>query len=300
MAANTGGGGGSSAAIRAGQAFVELFTKDDGLRAGLDRAKSMMSSAGSFMAKAGLGMVAAGTAGLGILGGVVAKAVGDNTAVLDLADKFGLTTEKLSSFTYAVKGAGLGLDDVDKLFEKFNEKLTEASNGGEEASTALAKLGLTAQDLKGMDQVDRMVLAMERLKGLAKEDRLGVENALGGGKFQDLNRAVTRMGPDGIRGKMGEADKAGAQVDGQTAERAKAIQEAWNAALDAISNTLGSIGEALFPNITSMDLFKSKILDTGESIRNWIKQNASIISVSVGVAAALIAVGMPSSSSAPA
>ena len=63
---------GSAAGIRAGRAFVELFTKDEGLRKGLNSAQKLLNDFGKSVQRMGLTIFKFGAGGLAALGGLAA------------------------------------------------------------------------------------------------------------------------------------------------------------------------------------------------------------------------------------
>lgn len=284
-----GGGGGSSGAIRAGRAFVEISTKNSGLLAGLNSAKAMMTGFGRFMGRAGAGLVAGGTATLGAVGALVAGAVSKNTAVLDLADKLGTSTEKLSAFEYALSSTGITLDDLEGHFENFAERVFQAANGAGEAADSFRKLGLNPQALKQMDAVDQMVTTLEALKKVNPADRLGLESSLGGDQFQKLNVAVNRV--KDLRGEMAKAADVGALVDQDTARLAKRFQTAWSTGFTVVKNTLLSLGEAFFPSVSGFESLVNKVKEWGKQARTWVADNQGTIQSVALIAAAVIALG---------
>ena len=134
MAVGGGGGGGGSAAIKAGAAYVELFTNDTKLTAGLKAAQRRLASFDASMAKAGA--VTLGTAG-GLLTGTSLKALdtlGDTSRMSAAADAFGLTAEAASRLFGIMGSAGSDIRDA-------TETLTGRRIPGDEA----VKRGLAAR-----------------------------------------------------------------------------------------------------------------------------------------------------------
>ncbi len=136
-AGGTSGGGASAGAVRAGGAFVELFTKNNLLIKGLAQAKAMVLQFGAFVAKTGTKMIGIGAAllapfaALGDRGWIsqessdnaqmMSKALDDiastvQTALLPAFKAFAMTLQAVAKFTSDnpklvqwVAGIGAGL-----------------------------------------------------------------------------------------------------------------------------------------------------------------------------------------------
>lgn len=131
-----GASGASAGAIRAGAAFVELFTKDSKLKAGLDMASIRLRTWAKNVAK--LGHIAFGT-GVGILApltALLAKGVGRAEQIGDVADVFGLTAESASKMASAFEIAGGSIEELE---------------------TSLSKLALANKEGKPLDEYFRDV-----------------------------------------------------------------------------------------------------------------------------------------------
>lgn len=117
-----GGAGGASSAsagsVRAGGAFVELFTKDTKLKSGLKSASDMLRSWGSKMAAAGGVLMGAGAAIAAPLGALLSKAVGRAENIGDIADVFGLSAESASKMSSAFELAGGSIEELNMALSK--------------------------------------------------------------------------------------------------------------------------------------------------------------------------------------
>src|SRR5437867_11577767 len=135
----------AGSAIRAGPAYVELFTRDSKLIAGLNRAAARVRAFGASITAlgahiAGLGLIMA----LPLLG--AAKAYADMGAdLLEMSQRTGLSVEALSELRFAAEQSGTSLEDLETGIKKMSRLLVAAEGGSKEAQDALAKLGLTIQ-----------------------------------------------------------------------------------------------------------------------------------------------------------
>jgi predicted RNA-binding protein with PUA-like domain len=94
VALNSGSGGGGSGAIRAGRAFVEVFTKNS-LGAGLNAAAADLKAFGSKISSIGLKFAGLGAAGVaGLL--PISNTLNDIAKQGKIADAIGLTAEQFT------------------------------------------------------------------------------------------------------------------------------------------------------------------------------------------------------------
>ena len=272
-------------------AFVELFVKDDGLKAGLQRAQRVLSSAAASMAKVGAGLFGAGAAGVGGFGGLMAKAVGSDVEIGRFAAKLGESTESLSAFVYAAETVGRSLQDVEGYFENFQERIAQASQGTGEAAATFRRLGLDARKLQKLGEVDTMLALADAMSGVTDEtERLGILSQLGGDKFQELNDLI-KSGSAGIREKMAEAGRVGRVVTTEQAEQAKKIDAAWTRVSSAVIGSVLEIGRAFYPQTETIGEFADAVVNTAASVRRFITANRETIQIAVGVAAAVAGAG---------
>lgn len=129
MAVNssTGGGGATGGAIRAGGAFVELFTKDR-ITPTLDAIKKRFANFGAGIAKIG---AISGAAGLALAAPLTALFKGGTDRagqIKDLADSFGIAEESASRLGYAFEVAGLSIEDTTGALFKFAQKLPDGAD----------------------------------------------------------------------------------------------------------------------------------------------------------------------------
>lgn len=166
------GGGGSSGAIRAGAAFVEIFTKPN--YKGLDDMANRLRRFGAGLAKIGAFTAGAGAALLTPLAALFKGGLDMAGEMQDLQDQFGLTAEGISKLGYAAQVAGAGLEELEPILKglakantdgrpldefalDFADSLLAIENPSERARAAMDNLGKgglkflkVAGDLKGL------------------------------------------------------------------------------------------------------------------------------------------------------
>jgi hypothetical protein len=116
-----GASGGSAGGIRAGGAFVELFTKDSQLVKGLKNASKMLKDWGSSIAKSGGIVAGIGAAITAPLTALLTSGIGRAEKIGDVADVFGLTAEQASRMSSAFEIAGGSIDELEKALGKLTK-----------------------------------------------------------------------------------------------------------------------------------------------------------------------------------
>lgn len=285
MAVGGGGGGGGSAAIKAGAAYVELFTNDTKLAAGLKAAQRRLASFGASMAKAGA--VTLGTAG-GLLTGTSLKALdtlGDTSRMSAAADAFGLTAEAASRLFGIMGSAGSDIRDATEGIVTLGQRVSDALSGkGEEAADLFTKLGVGAKEFAGLAPDQQFYKLLDALRAV-QDPALRVQLLLksvgedtGKNLIPLLGQSAEEVRALGERFEVSAADMRKAKE--ATAAYAKStalIQQAWL-----------QVSVALAPTLTQMAGWFTSVITP---VTEFIKQNRVLITTAVLVTAGVAAAG---------
>src|SRR5688572_9810993 len=95
-----------SKGIKAGEAFVELTTRDAALRKGLDAASARIKSFGASITGIGTKLFAVGAAGAAPFAPFVATFAEVGSGLKDISDRVGLTVEAVSELGFAAQMSG--------------------------------------------------------------------------------------------------------------------------------------------------------------------------------------------------
>ena len=292
MAVKGGSSGGSSGAIKAGAAFVSLFTDDTMLTRGLARAEKRLAAFAQSATVAGAGLAGAGG---GILGGLAGAATASLDRAVDLsrlAGKLGVSTEDLSAMAYAASTAGVSIEELEGHFENFAERVAQAANGTGEGAESFKKLGIDAKALAGQSSIQQLeTLADAMLKVGNNTERLGILSQLGGDQFQKLN-VILKGGSAGLRELRGEAQSVGAVLTTEQAERAMQAQLNLNRAWTAGKSILYTLGDAIIQAAGPIQDYIPAFLKIISQTREWITENRGLVGTIAGVGAALAVAGV--------
>lgn len=285
MALNSGSGGGSAGAVRAGRAFVELYTRNN-LAAGLNAAAADLKAFGRGISSIGLKFAGLGAAGVaGLL--PISNTLSDLAKQGSIANALGLTSEQFTGIAGVAKSVGNDTKEFIESLVTLGKLGTDAAAGTEQASQAFAAMGLNANEF---------------IKLRADEQFFQVFDALN--KMQDpLQRTRALMlafGEDGgkillpLLGKSGDELRkmaAGFAISSDDMASATKASTAYATATQTLSKAWQAVSIAAAPIV--------KILADGLSaavapVTEFVKQNREMVvglSLAVGGVAAL-GVGM--------
>lgn len=249
--------------IRAGGAFVELFTRD-GLTKGLRAAEAKLRAFGQGVSAVGQRMFNMGIM-LGtplLLAGKVFADMGSD--MLDMSQRTGIAVESLSALRYAAEQSGASVEELESAF-KFMQK----GNFGQSADDFLriadeiAGLGSEAQKTQRILEV--FGKAGTRLKPL----------------FND--------GAQGIRALMAEAERLGLVMSTEDAQAAEAFGDALSSLSAVLKRVVFNVGGALSPVLHDV---ATLFTDAAAAVGKWVKGNESLVRLAGAAVVAFTGLGL--------
>lgn len=268
-----GSGGASAGAIRAGGAFVELFTKDGALRKGLNSASKMVSDWAARVAK----LAAAGLATAGVaFGAAVGHFINRGDSIKKASDRLGISAETLSAMGYAASQSGSDLAGLEKGIRFLQKTVEEAADGSAEAAESFQALGLSAEELRQM-KPDEMWLAVA--DSLSKVQNVTERNALAMKAFGKSGVDLIPLllgGSRGVRSLMEEAARTGQVVTAEQAASAERLGDALERVWAAIKGAIFSVGAALVPLTADIEKVSFFVVDVIKRFSEWI-QSANVL-----------------------
>lgn len=286
-----GGTGGASGSIRAGRAHVEMSAKDAGLSKMLGSLEKRINAFGKATAASGAALFGLGGLGVAAISKTFSTFLDKASGLQKLANKLGISTEKLSSFAYAAETTSVGIEDLAGYFTKLGERISDAQSGSEEAAEAFRTLGLNVDQLSKMDPVDQMLAVADAMQTIGDEnERLRTLSAVGGDRFQWLSDLM-RKGPSGIRSLMDEAKQVGSVLKDDVAGNASRASDAISRGKTAISNAFLAIGAAILPLVGHIEKVSAVIVMAAGQFRDFVDQNQNLVIGIAAGAAAMMALG---------
>ena len=307
-----------SAAIKAGQAYVEIATRqgtfDKGMaavQASMARLKAVATTMGTGIGKgfaSAQGALSAFSksvlslptviAGSVAVTGLVALAKGfadAGSAIDDMSQRTGMAAEAVSSLGYVAQMTGTDIGTVEKAVRKMQVGIADAAAGVPGASEKFDALGLSIYELQKMSPDQQFIAIADKLsriedpalKSAAAMEYFGKAGA-------DLVPMISEGG-SGIEALMQDAQRLGQVMSGEDAAAAAKLGDVFDqlwAVLGALQNRIGA---ALAPMLISLG---ETIIETISTVSTWISENQELIAsiaqwaaIGAGVVAGLMAIG---------
>ena len=283
MAANAG-------AIRAGRAFVELFTDDSKLVRGLRAASGKLKAWGSTVTGMGVKLMAGGAAIVGPMLAAVKTFMSAGDALDKMSGRVGVSVEFLSALGHAADLGGSNLEAMEVGIRRMQRSAYDASQGTKSTADAFATLGVSVRGtdgkLKGTEQ-----LFMESATALSKLENNTTKAAIATILFGRAGTQLLPMlkdGKAGLLGVMEEAKKLGLVMSTEDATAAAELTDAWTRLTSGAKMAAVQIGAALAPALqTAADWMRQFI----RPVIDWIKANRALIATAFNIAVGVTAAG---------
>jgi len=276
-------------AIRAGEAFVELATRNNPLMRGLKAAEARLKQFGQVITNIGSKLTMLGGAVFAPLLAAAVAAGESGSALLIMSQRTGASVEALSGLQYAARQAGVDAEALEKGMVKMARTIQQAADGSHEAQQALAHLGITVAELSGLSP-DQQFARIAR--GLAEipnpTTRAARAMAIFGRGAAELLPLLNR-GEEGIRAFVAEAQRLGLVKTTQQAEDARAFKLAYDQANLSIRAVITSMGAALMPLL--VDALHA-LMPIVQTVKSWVKEHKPLITVIFAVAAGIVGIGV--------
>jgi hypothetical protein len=272
-------------AIKAGGAFVTLFTDNSPMVRGLKAARKEFDDWAAGMARAGAGLTAIG--GAGLAGGMAAvKQFADAGSVLDdMSQRTGASIEALSRLGFAAQMGGSSLEAVEGGSKKLQKALGEAIGGNKEAAASFARLGLSVSAVAAMPLDQQMATIGEAITNI--EDPVQRANAA----MDIFGKSGTDLIPmfNGLSDAVARADQLGLTWTGEDAAQAAALGDRLDELTDVAIRTVEVIGGALAPAVMAMS---EPLLEAAVATKEFIAENPGLVEGAAAAAAAIGGVGV--------
>jgi hypothetical protein len=274
--------------IRAGGAYVELLTKDGALRKGLD-------NAGKTLQRWGAGVNALGATFLKIGMAAMAPLLATSKVFGDMGDQLakastrtGVAVEQLSGLGYAAAQSGSDLEGLETGIKKMQKTLVDAAQGGQGAKDALANLGLTLDDLKGLKPDEQFVTiadALSRVKDPAVKAGLAMQIF---GKQGTSLIPLMEGGAAGINALVDEAKRLGLVWSTEDAKAAEEFNDRCDDLFKVLKKGAADIGSALVPILREVAVW---VTENVVKVNAWIRAHRETVQLALKVAAGVAAAG---------
>jgi hypothetical protein len=282
--------------IRAGGAFVVLYTENNLLLKGLNQAGSAINKFGSLVTNMGLRLASFGAIMTAPLIAAAKDFMDTGSALYLMSQRTGIAVEPLSQLAYAANQAGVQTNDLEIFLRRMSHTIQQAADGVGLGAANLQTFGVSLHDIKnmapdqillkiadGFNKIENPISRMARLKEL-------------GGRGGPLIAPFLMRGSEGIKDLMGSEGGQAALRTLEQVKAAMALRQDFGDAKVAVQGFVFTIGEALAPTFSMA--FKA-MMEYVAGARVWIKENSSLIKVALaagvalgGIGAALLGIGL--------
>lgn len=224
------------------------------------------------------------TAGLSVaaLGAFVKGQLDAADAVRDFSIRMGESVEETSRLKYVADQSGTSI-------ESLAVGVKVLVRNAKELPQKFKDLGLSATDAQGRLKTTRQLLedVAGVMQGLSETDQIALSVDLLGRSGPELIEFL-RMGPDQIRKIAEEADKVGAVVTQEEADRADEFNDTLKKMQASVGSLGRDIGTALAPAVISLT---GGLAEAIQGIRAWISTHSAWVSAIGAILAGLAVSG---------
>lgn len=275
------------AGVKAGEAYISLGLKPN-MQKGLRAAGQQMKQAGQRAVMGGAAIAAAGGVVLAPLLAATKAFAGMGDEIHKMSARTGVSVTALSELAFAAEQSGAGIGDVEKAFKGMSTALYDAGQGSKESNDALSKLGLSVEQLQGLDPEQQFMMIADALSGV--ED-MSLRGALAQKLFGRAGRQMLPMlaeGAAGIEKMRHEAAELGRSMSTEDANAAAEYTDAMNRVSSVFKGIKQQVGAALAPALAEV---ATTFAGMAKNVVTFLKENRSTIKIVAGVAAAVVGLG---------
>ena len=261
----------------AGSAFQSLQGDLAGLRGG-------MSALVTINAAQFFGQLASGAAravGSMISMGQAQAEVIDSTS--KLAARLGMNYGELAGIALAGDLAGVGLETIGAAATKADVAFVKASQGSTTATAAFANLGLTVQQLSGMNAADRFEAIASSIAALPTEAERAAAAVQIFGRSGAQLLPLFAGGAEGIAKAREEAERFGLALTNAQGQDVEEMNDAFTRAQKAVEGVVQQITAYLAPAVKAVaDTFSNLVgsiggANIGQAIGDGLLQGARFL-----------------------
>jgi hypothetical protein len=223
-------------------------------------------------ATAGLAGTIAGLVGVGGFGLMVKSSLSAADQIQKLTLRLDASAEALSQYRHVADLSGVSFETFTMGLQRMTRRVAEAANGSGEAKSALAELGVQAEDLAKMRPEQQFEVLADALNGVENQaDKVRLAMKL----FDSEGVALLQMttgGAAGLRQMRDEADKLGLTMTDSMVTAAADADDAIAKVKARVTGLVDKLVISLAPAITEI----------AEGLGAWIDQNRLLIGQDMG------------------
>jgi len=275
-------------AIRAGKAFVEIDLKDN-VRAGLAKVGRQINAFAEQVNFLGLSLAGAGG---GLLGGLTGAGVAfakTGSEIADLSARTGVAAESLQGLLFAARQTGASADDLEAGLRNLSKTITRADEDGRSAAEALARLGISTDELVGLAPDDAFRRIADSLAAIDDPAKRSTAAMAVFGKAGTKLLPTIENGARGLDDFAARAKDLGIVLSNDAVKMADALGDALDEARDAIRGLVNAAGSSLAPALLKV---VEAITSITAGLSKYVAENPRVVTNFALLAGGVVGVGV--------
>ena len=278
----------STNGIKAGNAFVEITTKNKGLEAGLARAQKSLANMGAGVQAVGTKLLAAGAAGTGALLATLAVFSSQGDQLQKMAIRTGIAVESLSELAYAAQQSGSSIGALEKGVRKLQQNIADAAKGTGEAKDAFAELGISVGAIASMSPEAQFLAITDKLSKVTDASKRAALAMDIFGKAGAELIPLLADGNQGIEALRKRAKALGLTMSTDSANSAAEFTDRFAELKNQVTKTAFEIGASIFPALKGIIDRTQKVM---AAIIAWVQSNREAVVSALQIAAGVTVAG---------
>jgi len=236
---------------------VKIVADVSGFNRDISSAENKMQSFGGVLgglktAAVGLGAAMLASAGVNGISAMVARSMQLRDANAKLADRLGITTQKVAGLVLQSELSGIGMDGMERALQKMTVRLQDAAEQGGPVADAIKKIGLNVYELASKKPDEAFFMISDAMKNMtnANEKLNSVSDIFG-----DKSLAITNMlneGREGFALATQKATEFGTAISRVDAAKLEAANDSFTLMQESVDGLATRIGIRLSPMLQQM------------------------------------------------
>lgn len=253
---------------------VELAANTAGLETDMGKAARIAETEMQKMERSAVRMAATLSATLVAAGGALAVLAKQSIDAADemgeLAEKVGMSTERLSAYNYIAKMSGADTELMSSSIKKLNVNMVEAANGQGAAKKAFEELGIELRDANG-NLKDNDTILVQVAERMSKMEDGAAKTALAVAIFGKAGADLIPMLNQGARGFADLTDEAKRMGLIISTDAAKAAGEL-NDSIDRLTLATRGLGNAVMQStLPALNAIAKSLVEENSLLRDSIR-----------------------------
>ncbi|WP_052010071.1 MULTISPECIES: hypothetical protein [unclassified Alteromonas] len=242
-----------------------------------NRANTAVKSIGGMQARI------AGLVGVAGFGAMISGSLKAGDSIAKLSDRVGISTESLSALQHMAELNGESIEGLDKSIEKMSRSIGEASRGIGTGKKAFEELGISINQLQGLNAEERFLTIAEAIKGVGDKSLQAsyASDIFGRSGIKLIN--TLDQGREGFEAAKNEVESLGLALNRVDAAKIEAANDAILRAQKAIKGVSLQASSQLSPLIeavaTAFTESATQGNNFGETVKNVITGSSKVVGV---------------------